>query len=87
MSLEETLPYLTIISFIIGIGIVIYQIGRWRQKTETDKEEIKKTLNAISEKIEKVPTDFWSKFIDAYEMLEKMKEKTQTTKKETAKHE
>mgnify|MGYP001056118972 CR=1 FL=1 len=75
------LPYLTIISFFIGIGIIIYQVGRWRQKTETDKEEIKKKLNIISEKIEKIPEDFWSKFIDAYEMLEKTKEKPRTTKK------
>ena len=85
MGLEEILPYLTIISLFIGVGIIIYQVGRWRQKTETDKEEIKKKLNAISEKIEKIPEDFWSKFIDAYEMLEKMKAEPQKTKKKRSK--
>ena len=79
------LPYLTIISFFIGIAIVVYQFGRWRQKTETDKEEIKKKLNNISEKIEKLPQDLFSKSIDMYEILEKMKEKTQTTKKKRSK--
>lgn len=79
------LPYLTIISFFIGIAIVVYQFGRWRQKTETDKEEIKEKLNKISEKIEKLPQDLFSKSIDMYEILEKMKEKTQTTKKKRSK--
>lgn len=82
MNLGEILPYLTIISFFIGIAIIIYQVGRWRQKTETDKEEIKKKLDTISEKIEKIPDDAFSKFIDAYKMLEKMKEKPLKTKKE-----
>ena len=87
MSLDEILPYLTIISFFIAIAIIIYQVGKWRQKTETDKEEIKKKLDTISEKIEKIPEDALSKFIDAYKMLEKMKETPQTTKKEKPKDE
>jgi len=44
-------------------------------------------LNLISEKIDKIPDNFWVKFIDAYTMLEKMKENPQTMKKEKPKDE
>ena len=45
-NLEKILPYLTIISFFIEIAIIIYQVGKWRQKTETDREE-KKELGCL----------------------------------------
>ena len=81
MSLDEILPYLAIISFFIAIGVIIYQFGKWRQKTETEKEEIKKKLDTISEKIEKIPDDLLAKSIDIYKILDKLKEKPKSTKK------
>lgn len=79
MSLEEIVPYLEIIGFIITIIIIVYGFGKWKQKSETDKEEMQKKLNAVSEKIERIPDDLLSKSIDLYRMLEKMQEKPQKT--------
>ena len=88
MTLEDILPYLSIISFIITIVVLVYQFGKWRQKTETEKEETKKALDAILGKMDKIPDDFWAKFIDAYKLLEKVKEENpEVTKKRRPKDE
>lgn len=76
------LPYIEIISFIIVIVVLVYQFGKWRQKSETDREETKKKLDAISERIDKIPDDLLAKSIDIYKMFDKLKEKPQATKKE-----
>lgn len=52
-----------------------------------EREEIKKNLENISKKIENIPEEFWSKFIDAYKLLEKKEESPQQVKKRGSKNE
>jgi hypothetical protein len=80
---EEIFPILTLISFIIGISVIVYQFGKWRQKNDAEREELKTKINLISERIEKIPAEFWSKFIDAYEMLEKFDDQQKNKKERT----
>lgn len=81
-SIAEIFPYLTIIGFIISIGVITYKIGKWRQKTEAERIETKKTLETICKDVKQMPEHFWSKFIDAYELLEKTTKSTEREKKE-----
>jgi uncharacterized membrane-anchored protein YhcB (DUF1043 family) len=84
MTFEEILPYVEIASFLIGaIGLFVlaYQIGKWRQKAETDMEDVKRKLDALSTKIDKVPQEFGPIFIDLYKMWEKLKENPEASKK------
>jgi len=87
MTFEGILPYVEIISFLIATFVMVYEFGKWRQKTETDREETKKILDEISKKIDRIPEDFWAKFIDAYKMLEKVKKDPEATKKRRPKDE
>lgn len=84
MTFEEFLPYVGIVSLLIALGVIIYHFGKWRQKTESDREEVKNALDAISKKLDKIPDDFWAKFVDAYKLLEKMREDSETTRKRRA---
>lgn len=84
MTFEEILPilpYVGIFSILIALGILVYHFGKWRQKTETEREEIKKKLEVISAKIDKVPQEFLPVFIDAYKIWEKLKENPEARKK------
>lgn len=85
MAFEEILPilpYVGILSLLIALGIIVYHFGKWRQKTESDREEMRKMLDAVSKKVDRIPDDFWAKFIDAYKLLEKVKEENpEVTKK------
>ena len=84
MALEEILsilPYVGIFSLLIALGLIVYHFGKWRQKTETDREEIKKMLETISAKVDKIPQEFLPAFIDMYKIYEKMKENPEATKK------
>ena len=80
-NVAEILPYLTIIGFIISTCVITYKIGKWRQKTEVERIETKKTLETISKDVKQMPEHFWSKFIDAYELLEKTRKPTEREKK------
>jgi hypothetical protein len=75
------LPYVGIVSLLITLFIIIYQFGKWRQKTEADREEIKKKLDALSIKIDKVPDEFLPVFIDMYKLYDKLKGNTEATKR------
>jgi hypothetical protein len=81
MTFEEILPYVEIASFFIGIFVLAYQFGKWRQKAETNKEDMDKKLDALSTKIDKIPQEFLPVFIDLYKMWEKLKEDPETNKK------
>jgi len=81
MAFEEFLPYVGIISLLIALGIIIYHFGKWRQKNDADREEVKKKLEAISAKVDKIPEELLSKSIDVYKMWEKIKEDPETTRK------
>jgi hypothetical protein len=81
MTFEEILPYVEIASFLIAIFVMVYEFGKWRQRNETDKEDLKRRLDALSAKIDKVPQEFLPVFIDAYQMWEKLKENPEATKK------
>jgi len=84
MTFEEILPYVEITSFLIGaIGLFVlaYQFGKRRQKSETDIEDVKRKLDALSTKIEKIPQEFGPVFIDLYKMWEKLKEDPETSRK------
>lgn len=81
MTFEEILPYVGIISLLIALAVIIYNFGKWRQKTEADREEVKRKLDAISAKIDKIPQEFLPVFIDMYKIYEKLKENPEATKK------
>jgi len=81
MTFEELLPYVGIASLLIALGVIIYNFGKWRQKTEADREEIKKKLDALSAKMDKIPQEFLTVFIDMYKIYEKLKENPEATKK------
>jgi hypothetical protein len=81
MIFEELLPYLEIASFLIVILVMVYEFGKWRQRSETDKEDLKRRLDALSAKIDKVPQEFLPVFIDLYKMWDKLKENPEATKK------
>jgi len=87
LSLEEILPILSIVAFLITIALLVYKFGKWRQKTETDREEIKRKLDAISKKVEKIPDDLMAKSIDIYKMYEKIRENLQSSTRERNKDE
>jgi hypothetical protein len=87
MTLEDLLPYVGIVSLIIALGVIVYNFGKWRQKTETDKEEIKKKLDAISAKVDKIPEELLSKSIDVYKIYEEIKKSLEVTKKRRPKDE
>jgi len=81
MIFEEILPYVEIVSFIIAILVIVYEFGKWRQRSETDKKELERRLDALSVKIDKVPQEFLPVFIDLYKMWEKLKENPEAKKK------
>lgn len=90
MAFEEILPILPYVGFfslLIALGIIVYHFGKWRQKTESDREEMRKMLDTVSKKVDRIPEDFWAKSIDAYKMLEKMREDPEATKKRRPKNE
>lgn len=82
MSVEQILPYVGVVSLTIVVGGLLYNFGKWRQKNETDKEEIKKKRDMICTKIDNIPKEFLPVFIDMYKIYEKMKEEPEVTKKE-----
>jgi len=82
MILEEVLPYLGLLGFIISISVLIYKLGKWTEKMETSLGNVSKGINATSEKIDKIPENFWVKFIDAYKLLAVMKSNPKKTRKE-----
>lgn len=81
-SVAEILPYLSIIGFVISISVITYKIGKWRQKTEAERIETKKMLETLCKDVKLMPEHFWSKFIDAYELLEKTTKSIEKEKKE-----
>jgi hypothetical protein len=87
MTFEEILPYVEIISFLIAIFVMVYEFGKWRQKSETDREETKKALAEISKKIDRIPEDVYAKYIDLYKLLERMRQEPEATKKRGPKNE
>ncbi len=74
MSVAEILPYVGVISLVIATGVLVYQFGKWRQKNDSEREEIKKKLDEICGKLDRTPDDLFSKFIDMYKIWEKMNE-------------
>jgi hypothetical protein len=82
MTFEDILPYVEIAAFLIALFVIVYEFGKWRQKSETDREEMMKRLDTISAKIDKVPQEFLPLFIDLYKMWEKLQVKPEATKKE-----
>jgi hypothetical protein len=82
MVFEEYLPYVGIVSLLIALGIIIYNVGKWKQKTDTDREEIIKKLEFIATKLEKIPDELFAKSVDAYKFYEKIKEDLKPNKKE-----
>lgn len=84
MVFEEILPYLpyvSIVSLLIALGIIIYHFGKWRQRSDADREEVKKKLEAIMTKVDRIPEELLSKSVDVYKMWEKIKENPEATKK------
>lgn len=74
MSVAEVLPYVGVVSLVIALSVIVYQFGKWRQKNDSDREEIKKKLDEICIKVDKIPEELLSKSIDVYKMWEKMQE-------------
>lgn len=69
MAFEEILPflpYLSVLGFIITLLLILYRMGRWTKNIEKDLEGISKKLDNLAPKIEKMPEEFWRKFIDVY---------------------
>jgi hypothetical protein len=81
MTLEEILPFVEIASFVIVMLGIVYEFGKWKQKSETDKEDLIRRLDVLSAKIDKVPQEFLPVFIDLYKMWEKLKENPEARKK------
>jgi len=81
MSFQQSLPYVELASFFIVIIGIVYEFGKWRQRNETQKEDIIRRLDAISAKIDKIPQEFGPVFIDLYKMWEKLKEGNETKKR------
>jgi len=81
MTFEEILPYVEIVSFLIAMLVIVYEFGKWRQRSETDKEDLERRLDALSAKVDKIPQEFLPVFIDMYKMWEKLKEKPEARKK------
>lgn len=81
MTFEEILPYIEIASFLIAILVIVYEFGKWRQRSEADKEDLIRRLDVLSAKIDKVPQEFLPVFIDLYKMWEKLKENPEARKK------
>ncbi|MEM2912408.1 MAG: hypothetical protein QW146_07885 [Candidatus Bathyarchaeia archaeon] len=78
MAFEEILTYiplLTIVAFIITIALLFYRLGQWTKNLENSLKDISTKLDNVSKGIDKVPEQFWSKFIDAYRMLGMVKSK------------
>lgn len=86
MTFEEILPYVEIASFLSAILVMVYEFGKWRQKSETDREDLKTRLDALSAKIDKVPQEFLPVFIDAYKMWERLRESPEARKKGRTQH-
>jgi hypothetical protein len=82
MTIEEILPYVEIVSFLIAILVIVYEFGKWRERNAADKEDLNRRLDALSAKIDKVPQEFLPVFIDLYKMWEKLGEKPEARKKE-----
>jgi len=81
MTFEEFLPYVSIVSLLIAVFALVYQFGRWRQKNDADREEVKKKLETLLTKVDRIPDELMSKSIDMYKMLEKIREDPEATKK------
>ena len=69
MAFEEILPYLTIVAFFITTATLFYKLGQWNKNLENSLNTISTKLDNVSNSIDRVPEQFWSKFIDAYRML------------------
>jgi len=63
MVLEETLPHIGLIALIISISVLIYRLGKWIGKVEASLENILNEINVVSEKMGKIPENFWLKLI------------------------
>jgi hypothetical protein len=87
MTFEEFLPYVGIVSLLITLFVMIYHFGKWRQKTEADREEIKSKLETISTKIDKIPEELLAKSVDVYKLYEKIKADSEANKKRRPKDE
>ncbi len=81
MTIEDILPYVEIASFLVAMFVIVYEFGKWRQRNEADKEDLKKRLDALSAKVDKIPQEFLPVFIDLYKMWEKLKENPEPKKK------
>jgi len=85
MAFEEILPflpYLSILAFIITLLLIVYRMGRWTKNIEKDLEDISKKLDNLVPKIEKMPEEFFRKFIDVYMLTYLKKGNPSITRKE-----
>jgi len=85
MVFEEILPFLPhleFLAFIITLVLIFYGIGRWTKNIEKDLESISQKLDNLAPKIEKMPEEFWRKFIDVYMLTYLKKGNPSITRKE-----
>jgi len=79
--LREVLPYIGIVSLAITAIGLVYHYGKSQQKNDSDKEEIKKKLDELCVKVDKIPEELLAKSIDVYKMWKQIKEDPEPNKK------
>ncbi|XES77349.1 MAG: hypothetical protein ACBZ72_00355 [Candidatus Bathyarchaeia archaeon] len=72
MSVAELLPFVGVVSLAIASSVIVYHFGKWRQKNDSDREEMRRKIDELCLKVDKIPEELLSKSIDMYKMWEKM---------------